>query len=162
MSLSNDILATYRGPRRVVSRLLGMGHREDRALAILMGACLLMFISDLPRIARTQHLEGGDTTQALSYAFMGWLLLWPLLFYGVAGLAHLVSKVIGGQGTWYSARLATFWALLAATPLALLNGLTAGFVGEGPALQLVGLLWIGAFGFFWVQGMRAASAEAAV
>lgn len=160
MSVSRDIIATYRGPAKVVGRLLQMGQREDRALAILMGGCLLMFISDLPRIARSQHLDGGDTTQMLSYAFMGWLLLWPLLFYVIAALAHLVAKVLGGKGTWFSARLATFWALLAATPIALLNGLTAGFVGQGAALSLVGMIWLACFALFWVLGMRAASREA--
>ena len=36
MSVITDIAATYRGPRRVVRRIIAAGPREDRALAILM------------------------------------------------------------------------------------------------------------------------------
>ena len=42
MAVSQDILQTYRRPRLVVARLLAMGQREDRLLAILMAGCALI------------------------------------------------------------------------------------------------------------------------
>ena len=56
--------------------------------------------------------------------------------------------------------MALFWGLMAAVPLWLLNGLTAGLVGEGPALTLVGVLALGAFLWFVVAGLRAGRALA--
>ena len=52
----------------------------------------------------------------------------------------------------YGARLALFWALLATTPLKLLEGLVAGFIGAGIELQIVGLLWLLVFAWFWLTG----------
>jgi len=142
-------------------RLLDMGQREDRALAILMGGCLLMFVSSLPRLAREVHLSGEDLTMRASYEFVAWLLVWPLMLYGLAALSHVVAKVFGGKGTFYTARLALFWSLLAATPLALLYGLTAGFVGPSLQLNLVAALWCLAFFGFWGWNLKVAEEGAA-
>ncbi|WP_420863422.1 hypothetical protein [Algirhabdus cladophorae] len=156
MPVTTDIVQMYRRPRAVVQRLLSMGQREDRALAILMGACLVTFFAQLPRLARQNHIEGGSLERAMTYEFLAWMMLWPLMFYGIAALARLIGKVIGGKGTWFSARITLFWALLAATPMMLLNGLVAGFIGASPALNLVGALWAIAFVTFWIVGWRAA------
>ena len=45
MSALTDIAATYRGPGGVLRRLLARGQREDRALAILMAGCALVFVA---------------------------------------------------------------------------------------------------------------------
>ncbi|MEO0865918.1 MAG: YIP1 family protein, partial [Pseudomonadota bacterium] len=58
----------------------------------------------------------------------------------------------GGKGSAYGARLALFWALLASSPLVLLHGLTAGFVGPGIELQFVGFVWLVVFLWFWIGG----------
>jgi len=156
MSVTTDIANMYRRPRAVIDRLLSMGQREDRALAILMGACLVTFFAQLPRLSRENHIEGGTLEQTMSYEFLAWMMLWPLMFYGIAALARIIAKIIGGKGTWFTARLTLFWALLAATPMMLLNGLVAGFIGPSPALYVSGSLWVVAFGLFWALGMRAA------
>jgi len=156
MSVTTDIVQMYRRPRAVITRLLSMGQREDRALAILMGACLVVFFAQLPRLARGNHIEGGSLQQAMAYEFMSWMMLWPLIFYAIAALAHLIAKVFRGQGAWYQARITLFWALLAATPLMILNGLVAGFIGPSPALNLTGTLWFVAFLLFWALGMKMA------
>jgi len=46
--------------------------------------------------------------------------------------------------------------LLAASPLVLLHGLVAGFIGPGPGLQGVGLIWLVVFLWFWLSGLRQA------
>lgn len=155
MSISRNIVATYRGPGAVIGRLLGMGAREDRALAYVMGACALFFVADLPRLAREAHLQGADLQMMMGGSLMAWIFIAPLLLYAIAFIARIIGRVLGGMGTAYGARLALFWALLAASPLVLLRGLTAGFVGPGLELQIVGLLWVVIFLWFWIGGSLA-------
>lgn len=155
MSVLGDIAATYRGPRRVVRRHLAEGPREDRALVVLMGACVIVFVAQWPRLAREAHLAEQSVSELLGGALMAWLFIAPLLFYGLGFVAWLVARAMGSRGSTYDARLALFWALLASTPLILLNGLVAGFVGPGPGLTLVGALWFAVFLWFWVSGMAA-------
>ncbi|MCE0504635.1 YIP1 family protein [Roseivivax sp. GX 12232] len=162
MAVSTDILASYRGPGAVFRRRLAAGPREDRALALLMAACLLYFLSRLPALARQAHLAGEELNPLLGGALFGWIFIAPLVFYGLAALSHIVLRALGGRGSWYGARLALFWSLLAASPLVLLNGLVAGFIAEGPALTLVGLLWIGVFLWFWITGLKVAEYGEAV
>ena len=156
MSLSREILATYRGPGKVVARLLSQGPREDRALMLVMAACALFFIAQMPALSRQAHLEETELNPLLGGALLAWLVLAPLLFYLVAFLSLLVAKLFGGKGSAYGARLALFWALLAATPLVLLNGLVAGLMGPGLQLTLVGLVWFAVFLWFWLSGLAAA------
>lgn len=156
MPVTRDIAATYRGPGAVMRRLLAAGPREDRALAILMGACLLVFIAQWPAISRRAHLEDLELNALLAGALFGWLFIAPLGLYLLAALSHLVAKLFGGKGGWYGARLALFWSLLASTPLILLNGLVAGFIGKGAALSIVGLAWFGVFLWFWMASLRVA------
>ena len=89
----------------------------------------------------------------LGGALMAWLFIAPLVLYALAALSHLLAKLLRGQGDWYGARVALFWSLLASSPLMLLNGLIEGFVGPGPGLQLVGLLWFIVFMWFWLSGL---------
>lgn len=156
MPVTSDITATYRGPGRVMRRLLSMGQREDRALAILMAACILMFIAQLPRQAREAHLTGQELNMLLGGTLLAWGIIAPLLMYGLAALSHVIARLLGGQGDWYGARLALFWSLLASTPLILLHGLVAGFIGPGAARDGVGLLWLAVFVWFWASSLRQA------
>ncbi len=156
MPVTRDIIATYRGPRRVMRRLLDMGQREDRALVMLIAACVVVFVAQWPRLAREAHLTGQDLNPLLGGALLAWVFIAPLLLYALALLGHGAARLIGGRGTAYGARLALFWAFLAASPLILLHGLVAGFVGPGPGLQGVGLIWCGVFGWFWLSGLREA------
>ena len=81
MSLSREILATYRGPGKVVARLLSQGPREDRALMLVMAACALFFIAQMPALSRQAHLEETELNPLLGGALLAWLVLAPLLFY---------------------------------------------------------------------------------
>ena len=161
MPVAADIVATYRGPRRVMRRLLGMGTREDRALAVLMAGCVIVFIGQWPRLAREAHLTGQELNPLLGGALMAWVFIAPLLLYALALISHLVARALGGKGTGYGARMALFWAFLAASPLILLHGLVAGFIGPGLQLQIVGVLWLVIFGWFWIMNLREAEWGAA-
>lgn len=165
MAVTTDMMRTWRRPRAVMRDLLAHGAREDRALAYLLAACVVIFIAQWPRLSRMAagfDLAPGtqvpELSQLIAYEMLGWLMVWPLLFYGIAALSHLVAKMLGGQGTWYSARLALFWSLLATTPAALLYGLTAGLIGPGTQAQVVGAVWIIAFVVIWIQTLRQAQA----
>ncbi len=156
MAVTTDITATYRGPRKVIARLLDMGPREDRLLAFVMGACTVMFIAQMPRLAREAHLTGQELNMLLGGALLGLSFFAALGLYALAWVSHLVVRLLGGQGASYQGRLALFWALLASTPLLLLNGLVAGFIGQSPALNAVGAIWALVFFWFWLSGLAEA------
>ena len=149
MALTTDILRSYRHPRVVLSERLADGVREDRALAFLMLACFLVFISQWPRLARIAAIEERDLQPLVGGALLGWLFMAPLMFYLIATLARLVWRMFGGAGTGYGQRMALFWTLLVISPLWLLHGLTAGIIGPSPALTLVGVITAGAFLLIW-------------
>ena len=111
MAITQDIVATYRGPGAVMRRLLARGQREDRALAILMAGCLLVFVSQWPPLARQAHFDGQELNPLLGGALLAWVMIAPLIFYGLAALSHLLARALGGQGSFFGARLALFWAL---------------------------------------------------
>lgn len=164
MPVVPDILASYRRPRAVIARKLADGVREDRALAVLMGACGLIFVAQWPALSREAFLlaeaakaAGTPPDQVPSLqALMGSRLfalvfVAPLFFYLFAAISHLVARLFGGRGTGFGARLSLFWALLCTTPLILLQGLVAGFLGGGPANTLVGVLVLIAFLYLWIS-----------
>ena len=154
MSVALDILRTYRAPRTVAALRVGETEREDRALATLLAACVLMFVAQLPRLAREAHLdESVPFDGLLAGTLFGWILLAPLFFYVLSWLTHLVMRLLGRNSTGYKSRMVLFWALLAAAPLWLLAGLTAGFVGPGAAWNITGLGAAAAFLIFWILGL---------
>ena len=153
MSVAKDIVATYRGPGAVIARLVSGPPREDRAIATLMGACVLLFVAQLPALSRQAHETGEDLQMLMGGSLLGVVFIAPLLFYLIAALSHLVATIFGGKGSHWQARMALFWALLASSPLILLNGLIAGFVGEGIQLTLVGAAWFAVFMWFWISGL---------
>lgn len=159
MAATRDIMATYRGPGKVLRRLLGQGKREDRALIYLMIGCLMVFVAQTPRLAR-QAFETGENLQMLMGAsLMAWLFIAPLLLYGIGALSYALARLLRSRISSYGARMALFWALLASSPIMLLWGLTAGFVGPGIEMTGVGILWFAVFMWFWFAGFRAAQQE---
>lgn len=158
MSILRDIVATYRRPRHVIAGLIAAGPREDRALAVLMGASLLIFVSQWPRAARQAHLDPAAPLEArLTGALLASLFLLPLAAYLVALLSHGLARAAGGRGTAFGARIALFWALMAVSPLMLGHGLLAGMVGPGAAgVMVTGAIVFGMFLWIWLNGLRAA------
>ncbi|MEJ6398172.1 YIP1 family protein [Yoonia sp. 208BN28-4] len=154
---------SWRAPGQVMRKILADGPREDRAIAYLLVACVLVVIAQWPRLVRAAagfELAPGatppDLQRELIHSFYAWLIIMPLVMYLIAALSHVVAKIFGGKGTWYSSRMALFWSFLATTPALLLWGLTAGFVGPGPALTLVGIIWVAAFTIIWAISLYTA------
>ena len=154
MSIALDIVQTYRAPREVLRRRIGSVEREDRALAILMGACFLIFVAQWPRLTREAFLD--DTVELnglMAGALFGWVIIAPLFFYTLALLVHWGMVAFRRASTGYMSRVALFWALLAAAPMWLLSGLLTGFIGETPATSMVAVLALGSFLVFWGAGV---------
>lgn len=156
MSITAEIVRTYRAPGAAVRDQLARGKREDRALLVLMLACALIFVAQWPRLSREAHLTERPLDMLMGGALMGWLLVAPLLLYGLAALSIAVVRMAGFRVEPFAARFALFWALLAAAPLWLLHGLMAGLAGPGSSLTLVGALALAAFLWFWWAGLAAA------
>ena len=157
MAATRDIVATYRGPGRVVRRLLGDGAEESRLLIYLMLGCGLVFVAQTPRLARQAFQTGQELNMLLGGTLVGWIFIMPLVFYILALLVHLVAKPLGTALDGFGSRLALFWALLASSPVMLLWGLTAGFVGPGREMNIVGILWLIVFFWFWIAGLFGAA-----
>jgi hypothetical protein len=150
MAITSDIVAAWRSPRQMIRSKLALGESEASALATIMGTCVLIFVAQWPRLSREAHMDPSVPLDArLGGALMACLFIVPLFAYGIAALSHLFARAMGGKGTWYGARLALFWALLAATPLMLLHGLLSGFLGQGVQATAVGLLVLAAFLYIW-------------
>ncbi|MDE9448976.1 YIP1 family protein [Aliiroseovarius sp. Z3] len=156
MSVIDDVIRSYRAPRAVFRRRLDLGTREDKALAVLMGGCLLVFAAQLPRLARVAHETDQDLNILMGATMLAWIFIMPLAFYVIGTISHFLMRLLGGQGTAFGARFALFWALLCATPLWLLWGLVAGFIGEGIQMTLIGALALLAFLLFWSINLREA------
>ena len=161
MSATDDILRSYRAPRAVMRSLLARGRSEPWALTILLSALAAVFIAQWPRLSRQAHLDADQPMTGLMVG-TGLALLAALpVFYLLAAASPLVARGIGGRGSFYSARLALFWALLAVSPLMLLQGLVAGFIGAGVQMQLMSGLVGLAFVAIWIAGLRVAEFEGA-
>ncbi len=156
MAVTTDILQTYKGPRTVLARRLAAGPREDRLVALAMGSCAVMFIAQLPRLARIAHLEDHDLNALMGGSLLAIMFVLPLILYSLAFVFHVLAKAFRGKGPGFQARVALFWAMMAASPLMLLNGLVAGFIGEGTALSFVGGLWCAAVLWFLITGLHEA------
>ena len=156
MSVTRDIPRSWVSPRVVMAEHMARGLSEDRAFVFLVIGCLVVFVAQLPRLSREAFLTDGDFMLTMGGTLMAWVFIAPLLFYGIAAISHVVARVFGGHGTWLGARVALFWTLLAISPAMLLHGLTAGFVGPGPALSLVGLVVLAGFVWIWINSLRVA------
>jgi len=158
MKIIPDMLRAWRYPRQVMRGLLAQGLREDRALVFVMTGCLLMFVAQWPRLMRESLAEPLVPFDArVGAALLGWIFLAPLFFYAFAAISHLVSVVFGGRDSWLSARLALFWAVLAASPVWLLNGLVTAFAGPAWMQTLTAAIALAGLAMIWLTSFIEAS-----
>ncbi|KAJ55368.1 hypothetical protein ACMU_11780 [Actibacterium mucosum KCTC 23349] len=156
MSIAANIVAAYRTPAPVMRRMLQAGQREDRALAILVMACVLIFVSSLPEAFRLAESDPTVPLAArLAAGLFAWLAIMPLAAYAIAALSHIVARTVGGKGNWYSARLALFWSLLAAAPLWMLATAVQA-VTNGPFATAIAALALAGFVYIWMGSLWAA------
>lgn len=158
MSLTQNIVATYKGPRKVFRRLLAGAPDETRVLIFALLAGVMIFVAGAPFQAREAQLNPTSPLEARLYwsGFL-WVMIFPIFGYLVAASWWLLSRLLAPHITGYGLRLSIFWTLLAASPVFLLTGLVAGFIGSGPQLQL--MLWVSMAIVLWffVSGMMVIS-----
>lgn len=97
---------------------------EERLLIFLVVAILLFFVARIPNLLANSTLQATEeisNTAIFVTNLVASFFFAPLLFYGVASVSRIISKLFGGSGDGYSARLALFWALLVVSPVALLS-----------------------------------------
>lgn len=159
MSLVPDIVESWRHPARVVRRHLVRPPSEAFIFTFLFVFLLIAFIAQWPQAARASYLQPEvPLTQRLLAAGLGLMATIPL-WYGLAALSRLVARALGGQGDWYGARVALFWALAVISPAMLLQGLTSGLLGAGVQAAVVGAAVALAFLILW--GLMLVEAERA-
>lgn len=146
MSVTLDIVESWRRPRVVVRRLLGQGRSEPFAFSLLVAGLILLYLSLTPFLAREAYFHPDQPlTQRLLAAALAMGATVPL-WYVLAALGHLGARVFGGKGSFYGGRIALFWALVAASPALLVSGLVRGMVGS---VDWLGALTAVAFVLFW-------------
>lgn len=156
MAVVSDIVQSWRSPRSVIARHLQRRPTEGFAFSLLVAFLLLAFVAQWPAMSRAAYLapEAG-LTQRMVAAGLALLASIPL-WYGLAGLSHLVAHRFGGKGSYLGARLALFWALLSVAPLMLLQGMLSGFAGPGLLATAAGFVVLGGFLYLWLNMLIAA------
>ena len=156
MSASTELVATWTAPRAALRRHLGRGVSEPFAFSLLLIFLILAFVGQWPVAARDAHFAGDASSAPRIFANALAVLATIPLWYGLAAVSRLVARALGGQGSWYSARIALFWALATVGPLMLLQGLVAGMIGPGPALVAVSSVTGIAFLWLWLTMLHEA------
>lgn len=154
MAVTTQILRSYRHPRRVMRDLMAANavdnRPEARGLVYLLLGCVLIFVGQIPGLVAMG--DGGPDAAPqdarLAITFFAWVFIWPLIFYALAGLSHLVARLMGGRGRGGDARLALFWSVLTVSPLFLLRGL-AEIAGNAAAFLAINLVIAAAFVVIW-------------
>ena len=156
MAVVADIARSWRKPQAVMRHHLQRHPTEGFAFSVLVAFLVLAFVAQWPAMARAAYLEpAAPLTQRMTAAGLALMASIPI-WYLVAGLSHLVARVLGGKGGCLGARVALFWALLASAPFMLLQGMIRGFAGPGPLSDVAGALVLGAFLTLWINMLIAA------
>ncbi|WP_374645433.1 YIP1 family protein [Tabrizicola sp.] len=156
MTVSTELVSTWRAPRAALRRHLARGRSEAFAFTLLLVFLILAFVGLWPVAARDAFLAGEASAAPRILAFgLAVLALIPF-WYALAAISRLIARPLGGQGSWYAARIALFWALATVGPLMLLQGLVAGMIGPGPALTSVRIGVGAAFLWLWLTMLHEA------
>lgn len=151
MAVVSDIVQSWLSPRLVMAQHLQRHPTEGFAFSVLIAFLLLAFVAQWPVLSRAAYLQPeAGLTQRMVAAGLALLASIPL-WYGLAGLSHLVAQRLGGKGGYLGARLALFWALLSVAPLMLLHGLLSGFAGPGALATGAGIIILCGFSYLWLN-----------
>lgn len=150
MSVTRDIVQSWHSPKVVIRRHLARPVSEPFAFSLLVAFLTLAFIALWPGMSRIAYLDPArPLVQQMVAAGLALLATIPL-WYALAAFSHVMARMLGGKGSYHGARLALFMALLAATPLVLLQGMTIGFLGQGAQATLVGAVAGTGFVAIWL------------
>ncbi len=154
MSVTTDIVESWRRPQTVVRRLLARGGSEAFVLTFLMIFLLLAFTAAAPNLARQAEADPTVPLIQRFYAMALGLLATLPVWYGLAAISHLVARALGGRGAHYGARLALFWALVVVSPAMLFHGLVLGMAGGSTFTSALGAAVAIVFVVIWMLMLR--------
>jgi hypothetical protein len=159
--LAGAVAHAWRDPRGAMARQVSAGLSESRALAHLLLACALLWLASVPQAMRAAGAIDVDDplSAALAAHLFGYLVVAPLMFYGLAVPVHLAARALGGRGGFLGARSALFWSLLVGAPLALLLALLAVAAPGVPWVAGAAPWFAGAALAFWFWLLASAVAE---
>lgn len=161
MSLMRNIARSYRAPGKVVSGLARDDLREPQVLFFGLLACGLIYVAQWPGLSRAATLDPSVTfEQRMGGALFGVMFLLPLVLYAIAGVLQFALRLVGRAAPGLYVRLAFFWALLAVTPLMLVQGGMIAFLGAHPAVTAFGFVVAGAFLYILGAGLHAVMRDA--
>ena len=149
MAVTTDIVESWLRPRVVVRRLLARGRSEAFVLSFLLIFLLLAFIATAPERLQDRSTPLTPRLFALALGTLATIPFWYLL----AALGHLLARLLGGNGSYFGARLALFWALVVISPAMLVQRMVQVIVGGGVATGLGVLVALG-FVMFWTVMLR--------
>lgn len=162
MSLTRNILRSYRDPAGVVRGLAQGDLREPQVMFFALLACGLIFVAQWPILSRAATLDPSVTfEQRMGGAMFGIMFLLPLVLYGLAALLKLGLRLSGRSVPGILARLALFWSLLAVTPLMLVQGGLSAFLGLVGVTQGFGFVVLLVFLYILVKSVSAVRGIAA-
>ena len=155
MAVATDIVRAYAGPRRTARLVLSKVDTESKALALVMIGCTFLFIAQFPELVLQGRTNAGQPTLAAMAAgrFIGTLLFAPLMFYLLAGATGALMRLLDRQISWLHSRVSLFWAVLAASPLVLIEAVAGGLQLNDLVQQTVSVATIVLFTAFWVSGL---------
>lgn len=154
--LLRDIAASYLRPGTVIAQLKARNPGEEQLLAFVMFACLFGFVTQLPDILAKVAGDPSGNSPALNAGatLVGAMIFAPLFFYFVAGISHLIVRIMGGNSGWYDARLALFWSLLAIQPAVILAKIMSTFLPVAALQPVISAVLAALFAFMWISGLR--------
>ncbi|MEE9455157.1 MAG: hypothetical protein V3V13_12375 [Paracoccaceae bacterium] len=129
-----DIINAYGGLRASMRAQIHRNYGEERLLALVAYGCFAIFLSFLPRLLATNLSASPE--QSIAAGIIMWffvvMFFFPLLFYAVAAISHLIARVFGANGSFFNARHALFWMLTVLSPVLLVKAmLTSVFIQIG-------------------------------
>ncbi len=132
-----DIINAYGGLRASMRRQIDRDYGEERLLALVAYGCFAIFLSFLPRLLATNL--SATPEQSIAAGIIMWffvvMFFFPLLFYTVAAISHLIARAFGANGSFSNTRHALFWMLAVLSPVLLVKAmLTSVFIQIGGAV----------------------------
>ena len=153
MAVVADIAATWRAPGAVFDRMIREGQGDDVVLIHAIIGGVLHFVAAAPAQARAAFLEPSVPVEArLFWSALLFILLLPILLWSFAMVVGGLGSLLGAPNLGRRLRLGLFWGFVAGSPLALLMGMTAGFIGPGTQTSLTAALWGASVAWFFAKG----------
>lgn len=155
--LAGRVLFSWADMRGAMRWLLDNRPSETTLLVFLVVSGAFAYLGSLARL-RLAPDEGPLTEAEWNGALLAGIvffgLLWPLILYLLALLAHGIARAFGGQGNGHASRAAMAWSVLVASPVGLVAGTAALLLeGQAPAPVKAALGSVGLVAFVYALGM---------